>query len=50
MKKIWQFILVGIVIAYGGMWFSDLAGDFSTVWTMALRRFWASVCICVLSL
>ena len=28
MKKIWQFILVGIVIAYGGMWFSDLAGDF----------------------
>ena len=28
MKKIWQFILVGIAIAIGGMFFSDLAGDF----------------------
>ena len=28
MKKIWQFVLAGIVIAIGGMFFSDLAGDF----------------------
>ena len=28
MKKIWQFVLAGIVIAIGGMFFSDLVGDF----------------------
>ena len=28
MKKIWQFVLAGIAIAIGGMFFSDLAGDF----------------------
>ena len=28
MKRIWQFVLAGIVIAIGGMFFSDLAGDF----------------------
>ena len=28
MKKIWQFVLAGIAIAIGGMFFSDLSGDF----------------------
>ena len=28
MKKIWQFVLIGIAIAIGGMFFADLAGDF----------------------
>ena len=28
MKKIWQFVLAGIAIAIGGMFFSDLSGVF----------------------
>ena len=28
MKKIWQFILVGIAVAVGGLLVSDLTGDF----------------------
>ena len=28
MKKIWQFVLAGIVIAIGGMFFSDLVRVF----------------------
>ena len=28
MKKIWQFVLAGIAIAIGGMFFADLVGDF----------------------
>ena len=28
MKKIWQFVLAGIAVAIGGMFFSDLVGDF----------------------
>ena len=28
MKKIFQFVLLGVVIAIGGLLFSDLTGDF----------------------
>ena len=28
MKKIWQFVLAGIAVAIGGMFFADLAGEF----------------------
>ena len=28
MKKVWQYILLGIVVALGGMLVSDIAGDF----------------------
>ena len=28
MKKIWQFVLVGIIVAIGGLFVSDLTGDF----------------------
>lgn len=28
MKKIWQFVLAGIVVAIGGMFVSDLTGNF----------------------
>ena len=28
MKNIWQYILAGIIVAIGGMFASDFAGDF----------------------
>ncbi|MCI9169775.1 MAG: hypothetical protein HFF42_02375 [Lawsonibacter sp.] len=28
MKNIWQYVLLGVVVAVGGMFVSDLAGDF----------------------
>ena len=28
MKKLWQFVLAGIAVASGGMFFSSLAGNF----------------------
>ena len=28
MKNIWQYILLGIAVAIGGMFVSDLAGNF----------------------
>ena len=28
MKNIWQCVLLGVVVAVGGMFVSDLAGDF----------------------
>ncbi len=27
MKNIWQYVLLGVVVAVGGMFVSDLAGD-----------------------
>lgn len=28
MKKIWQFVLIGLAVAIGGMFVSDIAGAF----------------------
>ena len=28
MKSIWKYILIGILVAVGGMFVSDIAGDF----------------------
>ncbi len=51
MKNIWQYVLLGVVVAVGGMFVSDLAGSFfNGMGATALDVFWASVCTCVSSL